>query len=246
MNLFMDEFNFLCYELSLSAPYSQQTAYESVCSPLYLGSDSYWNTVDDNEWAGALKVAALFGILAGILGSVLCAILASASCFALSAYSIHAAFLLQLVCGVCTIMTLTGGAADACAAKQNQENRWCSKDKVRIDTGAGFMIFSFFLFCVAAFPTYQYLIFVRTGIKPGARRGSNHRRNQGWNSPQEMQSLTQTATPIQMLGGLTETRTILPSGETRIEREYLEETGQLVREVTVQQPQNDPVAQSAS
>lgn len=220
------EFNFFCYQVRSVQQY--QDVSDSICSPLYLNSELYWKGEDTEGWAGALMVAALFGILASALGFMALALLLSACCFELSSRRIGWIVNLQLISAFFAIMTLVGGVADACKGT-GLDNGSCDTDKVRMATGAGFMLFAFFLFCSAAYMTRSFHDQVQD-------QESAQRRTIAGASEHETKSLTGNAAPIQALGGLTVTKSVLPGGQTRIEREYLDEGGQLVKEVTIEEP----------
>lgn len=216
------EYNFLCieYEVHGAASYG--------CSPLYLNNENYWSEPTRKGWAGAIQAAAVFGILAAAIGFIAFSLLATASCFVLKLRRVLAIVILDVVCAVLSILTLIAGASDVC---RNIDG--CTTDKARIDTGAGFMIFAFIFYLAAGGMTLWWFFELRSKQTPI--------------KCEEKSPLVESAPPLRSPGSATTvTKTVLPDGMTRIEREYVDETGTLVKEITTEHSEEHEVLSAIS
>lgn len=83
------------------------------------------------------------------------------------------------------------------------------------------MIFAFFLYIAACVTSTLWFFELR--------RERSHSL-----STEEFQQLGQAVQPLLASGEIQVTRTAMPDGETRIEREYLDEHGHLVKEITIE------------
>ena len=221
--------NFLCIALKANG----QTSYS--CSPLYMNTEDYWTNDDAKGWAGALRAGALFGIVAVSTGFMALALLMTATCFDLKLRRLLSIIILQGIAMFCSIFTLIGGAADICDYAGIKSG--CSKDKMRVDTGAGFMIFACFLYIAAGVMTTFFFL-------------AEKKRQQPPLNPEEAQRLTNTTPPMMaspvvkmvqqpapVAGDVSVTKTVMPNGSVKTEREFIDEEGQLVKEVTIEEPQ---------
>jgi hypothetical protein len=120
---------------------------------------------------------------------------------------------MQGVAALLSILTLIAGVADVCKATSSVTSfSNCSRDGIRIETGAGFEIFAFLLYFAALAVTLLWYLQLRREAPP----------------KEETRSLVETAPrPMSV------TTTSTPDGGQRIEREYLDETGQIIKEVTI-------------
>jgi hypothetical protein len=205
-----DEINFMCIQVKTNGETYKE------CSPLYLNTERYWEFDDTDGWAGAIRTAALFGIVAAAGGFMAFALLASASCFVLIPRRLLSVLIMQGVCAILTLLTLVAGAADVCKLYVANSGNDCKKDESHFDTGAGFMLFACFLYIAAGVMTYFYFRKV-------------HREHRATPIPKaETKRLIQTAAPLSYSAGVS------PSGKTRKEREYVDKDGQLVKETTIE------------
>ena len=177
------------------------------CFPLRLSDPSFWSDSDAKGWAAAVQTAAVFGILACTAGFVALCQLLLATCFVLSTRQVLVVVFLHLACAVLSIFTLVAGAADICKAV----NDVCEKEGVHMDTGAGFMLFGFFAHLAALALTGRLFLKLRRESLPA----------------EEAQSLT---------GAIKVTKTLLAGGGCREEKEFMDESGQQVKEVKISFP----------
>lgn len=206
MNPFTDtDYNFMCVEYEINEVEGYQ------CIPLYLNNQVYWSDSTRKGWAGAIQAAAIFGILAVASGFMAFSLLATASCFVLKLRRLLAIVILDVVCAVFTLLTFIAGGADIC---QNQEN--CVKQSVRVETGAGFMIFAL-IFYIAAGGATAFWFYELRSEQVKIKREEKQRLTQSLGGPK-------TGTVV--------TKFVRPDGTTRVEREYVDETGQKVKEIT--------------
>jgi hypothetical protein len=193
---------------------------------LYLNTEDFWDDVDAKGWANAVQTAAFFGIFAAAMGFMAFALLVTASCFPLMPRRLLSILILQGISALFSLLTLVAGAADGCeAAGFTDADDDCDKENVRIETGAGFMIFAFFIYIAAGIMTSLYFIKVQREQEPLPK--------------EETKSLKNNASPFPSGTRVTVTKTILPGGETRIEKEYVDEEGQLVKEIMTEREEDE-------
>jgi hypothetical protein len=172
--------NFMCYDLN---------ELDDICVPLSISSPLYWqelpstSSLKNEEWAAFIKVAAVFGVLAGGLGFLAFWLLVTASCFALTSKRLKQVMLCQFISALFSMLTLLAAKADPCQntafveqgiwyegntthysdnySALNDEYEWCTKEQTRLDTGAVCMIFASVLHLVGFFVTNGYLAFVK-------------------------------------------------------------------------------------
>jgi hypothetical protein len=150
--------NFLCIEIQAGGSQGFD------CGPLYLNSPEYWQNEETEGWAGAVQAAAVFGIFAAAMGFVSFALLMTATCFSLAPRRLLSILIMQVICAVFTILTFVAGAADACK-KAGLDDTPCETEKIRIEEGAGFMLFAFFLYIAAGVMTFFFFREARRGAK---------------------------------------------------------------------------------
>jgi hypothetical protein len=165
--------NFMCYDLNDLG---------DICVPLSITSPLYWQALPstshkDDEWAVFVKVAAVFGVLAGGLGFLAFGLLASGSCFALTSKRLKQVVLCQITSALFSMLTMLAAKADPCQYYtyvqsgieyytnstddyQNQGYNYasagCTKEQTRLDTGAICMIFASLLHLVGCVVTNEY------------------------------------------------------------------------------------------
>jgi hypothetical protein len=194
---------FLCIEYTLSGSSSSQ------CEPLYLNQPEYWSTSSTQGWAAAIQTAAVFAIFGTTLGFVAFSLLVTATCFELSARKILTIVIMQGVAALFCILTLIAGAANVCKGITSSS---CSRDGIRVETGAGFEIFAFLLYLAALTVTFFWYLQLRREVTPKEETRS-------------LMEMTPRPTTV--------TTVFTPHGEQRVEREYIDETGQVIKEVTI-------------
>lgn len=193
---------FMCFQVKV-----ENVMYHG-CGELRLNDVAYWDVeaAADEKWAAAFVAAAVFGIVAAIAGSMAFFLLSVATCFALKPRQIIAIVCLQTVGMLFSILTLVAGAANPCGKFVTNQGTTCSVSEARIATGAGFMIFAFFLYISALVMTTLYL----------KKFWPEKRDNRSSASSQEQATVTKTK---------------LPGGGWHIEKEYTDKGGMLVKEV---------------
>jgi hypothetical protein len=208
--------DFMCIQIRVNGDI-QSTP---VCFSLYLNTQDFWDDEDAQGWAGAVQAAAVFGIFASAMGFMAFALLVTASCFPLMPRRLLSILVLQGVAALFSLLTLVAGAADGCEAAGlgDIDDVDCEKEDVRIETGAGFMIFAFFIYIAAGVMTCFYFLKVKSKHAP---------------LPKEETAPFLSGTRV------TVTKTILPGGETRIEKEYVDEEGQLVKEIMTEREEDE-------
>jgi hypothetical protein len=218
-NVWVDDtpINFMCIEIKRNG------AIGSACFSLYLNTEDFWDNEDTEGWANAVQTAAFFGIFAAAMGFMAFALLVTASCFELMPRKLLSILILQGVSALFSLLTLVAGAADGCEAFGFEDD--CDKESVRIETGAGFMIFAFFIYIAAGTMTSLYFLKVKREHEPLPK--------------EETKSLKNNASPLSSGTRVTVTKTILPGGETRIEKEYVDEEGQLVKEIMTEREEDE-------
>jgi hypothetical protein len=165
--------NFMCYDLY---------ELDDICVPLTINSPLFWQKLPstsfkDDEWAVFIKVAAVFGVLAGGLGFLAFWLLATASCFALTSKRLKQVMLCQIISAIFSMLTLLAAKADPCQNNPfvqavfytddhfnqvaNVESLGCTKGQTRLDIRAVCMIFASVLHLVGFFVTNGYLAFVK-------------------------------------------------------------------------------------
>jgi len=216
--------NFMCMELKITAG-DDDSRTESACFSLYLNTEDFWDDEDSDGWAGAVQTAAFFGIFATAMGFMAFALLVTASCFPLMPRRLLSILILQGVSALFSILTLVAGAADGCDAAGYKDTNNCEKESVRIETGAGFMIFACFIYIAAGVMTLFYFLKVK--------------REHALLPEEETKSLKNNASPFPSETTATVTKTILPGGGTRIEKEYVDEEGQPVKEIMTEREEDE-------
>lgn len=147
-----DDNDFMCIKV-------KSNGFESSdCFPLYLNTEAFWDDERSEGWAGAIRTAALFGIVAGVLGFVSFSLLLTATCFPLKPRKVLSIVIMLAVSAFCAIFTLIAGAADACKFVGSTS---CNKESVHVAQGASAMIFAFFLYIAACVMTTLYFIQTR-------------------------------------------------------------------------------------
>lgn len=199
--------NFLCIEYTASGSSSFR------CGQLYLNQEDYWSSSSAQGWAAAIQTASVFAIFATALGFVTFSLLVTATCFELATRKILTIVIMQGVAALFSILTLIAGAADVCKVTGSSS---CSRDGIRIGTGAGFEIFAFLLYLAALVVTLLWYRALRREATP----------------KEETRSLVEKAPRV--------TTVLKPNGEKRVEREYIDETGQVVKEVTISRSEEPP------
>jgi uncharacterized MnhB-related membrane protein len=195
--------NFLCIA------YTVNGSSNSECSPLLLNQELYWSSSSTQGWAAAIQAAAVFAIFGTVLGFVAFSLLVTATCFELSTRKILTIVIMQGVAALLSILTLIAGAADVCKASGYSSS--CSRDGVHVETGAGFEIFAFLLYLAALGVTLFWYFQLRREATP----------------KEESRSLVEVAPrPMPV------TTVSTPNGGQRVERDYIDETGQVIHEVT--------------
>jgi hypothetical protein len=105
-----------------------------ICFSIPFNSQFYWSVEDDRKgWAGAIRFAALVGVVATSIGIVLGWMLFTSCCFAISTRRLLTLSILAITASVLQLLTLVAGAADPCKGTSGE---FCSKGRFRVDTGA--------------------------------------------------------------------------------------------------------------
>lgn len=219
-------YSFMCVQ-----PESNGETGSGVCFPLALNSQTFWQNDSAEGWAGAVQAGALFGIFAVSSGFFALSLLFTAICFRLKPRRILSVLILQAVAAFFSIFTLVAGAADACEYAGISD---CSKSKSRMATGASFMLFAFFIYIAAGAVTALFFLEVRKEHTPLPNKQETQPLTHKPTMPHEMAAAPQAAASAQ---GVTESRTVNPDGTVRMEREYVDEEGQLVKEITIEEPE---------
>jgi hypothetical protein len=180
------------------------------CGGLYLNTPVYWSSPESGDF-GAAQAAAVFAIFSTALGFVSFSLLVTATCFELEARRILTIVIMQGVAAFCSILTLIAGSVDVCDGA-------CSQ-KMRVETGAGFEIFAFLIYLAAIAVNLLWYRQLRREATP----------------KEEAKSLVEAAPRPVAVSAVS-----MPEGGQRIEREYVDETGQVIKEVTVTRPDHYP------
>ena len=217
------EWDFICIQVETDGGSSS-----TECTGLFLNQNSYWNNDDTKGWASALRAATMFGIFAAVAGVLAATLWTTATCFVMKPVRLLTILIMLAVGAFGSIFTLIGGVADVCKAK-NLDN--CSRENVRVETGAGFMIAAFLLYIASGVLTGLMYLQVKKEMTPM--------------NPQETEKLVikpiqatlgpPAAPPVAAPGGVTVTKTVNPDGTTRIEREFVDADGQLVKEISIEE-----------
>jgi hypothetical protein len=183
-----------------------------TCFGLYLNTPEYWSSPESGNF-GAAQAAAVFAIFSTALGFMSFSLLVTATCFELEARRILTIVIMQGVAAFCSILTLIAGSVDICGGTSN-----CSQ-KMRVETGAGFEIFAFLIYLAAIAVNLLWYRQLRREATP----------------KEEARSLVEAAPRPVAVSAVS-----MPEGGQRIEREYVDETGQVIKEVTVTRPDHYP------
>ena len=203
--------DFICIETSITnecGGFSENFTCIETSNTDYECVGLYLNT--PTYWSGdfsAARAAAVFAIFSTALGFVAFSLLATATCFELAPRRILTVIIMQGIAAFCSILTLIAGAVDVC-------NGLCSQ-QMHIATGAGFEIFAFLIYLAAIAVTLLWYRELRREATP----------------KEEARSLVGSAPRLVSVSTIS-----MPDGGQRIEREYMDETGQVIKEVTVTRP----------
>eukprot|EP00567_Pseudictyota_dubia_P000636 CAMPEP_0197468146 /NCGR_PEP_ID=MMETSP1175-20131217/65931_1 /TAXON_ID=1003142 /ORGANISM="Triceratium dubium, Strain CCMP147" /LENGTH=313 /DNA_ID=CAMNT_0043004241 /DNA_START=115 /DNA_END=1056 /DNA_ORIENTATION=- len=251
---------FGCFEYTISSgTQGSSSSSTSVptgneCYGLYLNSEPYWNVAADesNGWAAALQTAAVFGIFAAIAGFLSLGILFAATCFELPPRRILGAGVALVTSAILSLLTLVGGATDICKRiypPTPTTTTTCSNQGFRVETGAAFEIFAALLYIAATATTF---LFRRAVVQESATHPKEElmalNASQQANTVAPLGSSIPAQAPVsraqasmgrpnehsqvghaQVGRNRTTTTRILPDG--RVEKEYVDESGNVVREV---------------
>ena len=128
------------------------------CSPLYLNHPDYWSGLNE-DWGIPMRIAAAFGVIAGICGFIALTILFTGSCFVLNVPQLRNVVLLQIGAAVFAALSLVGAATDPCKANNVQGGFYCGGEYSRsiyLDAGASCMIVAFFVYIPAVIATFGW------------------------------------------------------------------------------------------
>ena len=240
LNFITGSVDFICVRVKVGTD-----SYDHECSPLYLNHEKYWSVRENEGWADAMQAGAIFGILAAAIGFLTFSVLLTASCFTLRPRRILILWIFQVVAAVLSILTLSAGGLDACKAlgkKQQNPTLNCETDDLFIARGAGFMIAGFFCYVVAAVMTFFYFWEARKQHVRAAQ-AKKHDLSGGrphyQQHPQHHQDVTEASAPPLAPGHANITKTHLADGSVRVEREYMDDTGSIIKEITIEKVSED-------
>jgi len=210
---YQGEVNFMCREVEDTPQ----------CFPLLLNHPDFYGGGDSQDgWAVAIQLGALLGITAAVCGVMAFFFLALGSCFVLKPVRILIVMILQGVAALTALFSLIAGAANPCKGFDG-----CDQERGRLDVGGCFMLFSSFCYLAAAAVTVLFWL--------------SQRKEMEALNPQETKRLVTTQPPVQPQEGVAVNKTVMPNGQTRVEREFVDENGQLVKEIVVEEATEVPL-----
>ena len=136
-------------------------SFHHQCVALSLNSESYWDDEEDDQWAWAIRLAALIAIFIVCLGGLATIMLWSATCFAIPAKTLSRTATALFVCAPLSLLTLIAGATSLCNRIYPSEDNPSIECKrrgtgVHLAEGGTLMIFGAFFYVFAAMAVRAY------------------------------------------------------------------------------------------
>jgi len=217
-----------------------ETSNRNTCFALRLTSSSYWDVENEQRnWAAPVQAAAVFGIFAAVAGFLSFVTLLMATCFALPPRKLLIVGIALILSAVFSMFTLVSGATDVC--KANGLLNDCLKQKFRAREGAAFETFGFIFYIAASTMTFLYRQSVLSERTSHSKEETTaFAVSHSTSVPPPRTSNPETAMPMSQAqareqfnrSDCTTTR-VLPDG--RIVREYVDESGNVIKEMTYRQ-----------
>jgi hypothetical protein len=143
------------------------------CFPLHLSNEIYFEDPDTEGWAKAIRVGAVFGIVAAATGGFALALLFTATCFSLKPRRLFSICVLQAIACFFSILSLVAGTADICEYLDYSSDS-CEKGKnYKMAEGGLFMLTAFFLHIASIVMNYMYYQTARQQQSRTVTGGSN-------------------------------------------------------------------------